>query len=304
MRGIDYFSLPDERDWANIFDRKLIAFQGSRPHRDRDWVTNPVTQAEGQAIYTQVCAENDYEVWRERRNLEQMGERVFWKGIHPLDVNSVKELPFDRPRLQPFKMKYDTLEEIRMRFYKTVILIKGQPFLVGDQRLVDDRFYLLVTDVSGQKNYVAMDDIPDMRPAPACYLKVGDTNGWMRRVPARVNQQGMTNQSIQIRRVGSASDNVAFSNEGLLDGLSSRGSVLVWDKAYRRLIDDRVVSALRLSDKIAVYQKPARKDVIVEYKGRRLGALIDHSVKLFDEDDAVQTWLKADAQRVHLEICT
>lgn len=301
--GVDYFTREDEREWQRLFDRAWVNWTHQQLVRTppRDFERQPSTLTEAGVIYNQVCQNNNYDDWRRRRDRDLEGERVFWKGVNPLDLDKLAEINYDRPKLQPFKMKYDTLDEVRMRFNKTVILIKGNPFGVSDQRIVKDQFYLLLDDVSGKKSYVAVDDVPDFRPAAPGYVRVGESNGYLRRSPARVNQQGMTNQSVTIRRVGSR-DNLSFNTPSLLDALTSRGKTLPWEKSYRKLIDDRIVQTLRLSDTLAVYKKPNFDPIVVEYKGRRLGELHDHTVKVFDEDDMIQPWLKADVKKVDLEV--
>lgn len=303
MRGMQYFPRNDEREWARSYDRNYIAWQGREIRNGRSFEERPTTEDEWQAIYTSTCNSGDYNDWRQGRDRLAEGERVLWKGVSELDLNGLEEKPFDRPRLAPFKLKYDTLDEVRMRFNKTVILVKGHPFHVSDQRHVGEAFYLLLENVNKTKSYIPVDEIPDLRPAPPGYVKIGETNGYFKRLPVRVNQQGMTSQSTQIRRVGNQ-DSIPFNSPSLVEALDCRGKVLPWEKAYRTLIDDRIVSTFRLSDQIALYRKPQQVQVLVEYKGRRLGTLDDHTVHLFDEDDGIQPWLKRDANKVNLEIAS
>lgn len=303
LRGRDFFIREDEADWVRSFDRLVIQWQHTRmtAANPRDFDRNPMTDDECRTLYLAFIRENAYDLWRMRQDEEQQGQRVFWKGVDPLNIDSLEVIEYNRPKLQPFKMKYDTLEEVRMRFNKTVILIKGNPFGVSDQRIVKDQFYLLLEDAQQVKSYVSVDDIPDLRPAAPGYVRVGDSNGYFMRSPARVNQQGMTSNSVQIKAVG-GKGNLPFSTPLLVDALSTRGKTLPWEGSYRKLIDDRIVSTLRLSDTLAVYKKPGMVNVIVEYKGRRLGELHDHTVKLFDEDDDIQPWLKSEVKKVNLEV--
>lgn len=301
MRGIDYFTQEDERDWQRSYDRQVIGFQAGLQRDGRDLTANPITRAEYDRLYVTLCDNNDYGQWRRRHDQELEGQRVFWKGVDPLNLNALDEVTFDRPRLAPFKLKYDTLEEVRMRFNKTVILVKGNPFNVSDQRHIGQSYYLLLEDINNKKSYIPVEEIPDLRPAPPGYVKIGETNGYLKRSPARVNQQGMTSQSVNIQRVGSK-DFIPFSTPSLVEALSFRGKILPWNIHYKRLIDDRVVSTFRLSDTIAVYKPQGKDVVVVEYKGRRLGALRDNTIHAFDEDDLIQPWVQRDTRRVDLEI--
>lgn len=304
MRGVDYFPREDETEWRRLYDRALqhwqIQQQAGRPV-GRDFVTHPTTLDEYTNVYNTLTDQNDYPDWRQRRDRELEGERVFWKGVDQLDLNALTEVQLDRPRLQPFKLKYDTLDEVKMRLNKTVILVKGHPFFVTDQRHIKDEFYVLLEGIGNKKSYLPVAEIPDLRPASPCYVKVSETNGYLSRVPARVNQQGMTSQTVHIQRIGQR-EYISFSQQHLVEALTSRGKTLPWEKSYRRLIDDRIVSTFRLSDTLALYKKPTQESVLVEYKGRRLGTLEDHTIKVFDEDDVIQPWLKSEVNKVNLEI--
>lgn len=302
MRGVDLFPRADEGEWVRIFDRQVVQFQHEKLRRDggRDFTINPITRAEYDTIFARITTDNDYQGWRDRRDEELRGERVFWKGVDPLNIDKLQEISSDRPRLQPFKMNYDTLDEVRMRFNKTVILVKGNPFAVTDQRQISEQFYLLLEDAQNKRSYSSLRDIPDFRPAAPGYVRLGESNGYLRRSPARVNQQGMTSNSVVIKKVGDTA-NLPFNNGGLVDALTTRGKLLKWEASYERLFNDRVVSTMRLSDTLAVYQKKAG-GIVAEYKGRRLGDIKEGVVKLYDEDDIIQPWLKSDAKKVDLEI--
>jgi hypothetical protein len=259
----------------------------------------PITQVEWDAAFRRVCEQNNYDDWRERRDIETQDQRSFWKGTEELDLAALPEKVYDRPKLQPFKIKYDTLEEVRMRFNKTVIMVKGNAFTVTDQRMVKDRIYVLLEDHTGTKKYIAMDDIPDLRPPPSMYLQCNSEAGYLVRSPSRVNQQGMTTNSVHLRRVGSR-DYLGWRPEDLRDSLSKMETTVIWTEIYRPLIVTGALRTLRLSHRVALYQKS--DDVVAEYKGRRLGILKDHAVQFFDDDDKTQPWVKRDLSKVHLEI--
>lgn len=298
MFGREYFTLPDEGDWVRMYDREYARWQIRVQEDGRDLIRNPVTQAEKDRIFQLLIDAQNYRRWREQNNAVLAEQSSFWKGTSELKLDALEEKSLDRPRLQPFKIKYDTLEEVRMRFNKTVLMIKGHPFTVSDQRSVKDRLYLLLENPNGVKQYIAVDDVPDFRPAPSVYVQCQSTAGYLTRLPARVNQQGMTSQNVSIRQVGSR-DFVPVRVEQIRDSLACYGSILKWDVKYAQLIDAGVVQTLRLSDRVAVYQRD--KNCIAEYKGRRLGKMDRHGVRLDDEDDS-QPWLKKDLAKVELEI--
>lgn len=301
MRGLDYFSKDDENAWRDMYDRQSARWKQQQASSGRSWVHVPITQIEYDHLYQTLCDDNNYVQWRQREDVILEGNRVLWKGIPELNIDSLQEITFDRPRLAPFKLKYDTIDEVRMRFHKTIILVKGNPFYVTDQRQIKNDFFILVEDAESKKAYCPIENIPDLRPAPPGYIRISELNGYFKRMPARVNQQGLTAGSVSVTKVG-GKDHIAFGMGGLVEALSGRRNILKWDTSYRKLMDDRIVSSFRLSDTVALYTKHNSDPVIVEYKGRRLGELTDHTVKVFDEDDIIQPWLKADTQKVDLEV--
>jgi hypothetical protein len=299
MFGREFFTQPDEGDWVRMYDRDYARWAATEATAGRDFMRTPVTLAEKERIFLSVMGRNNYQRWREQNNAVLAEQSSFWKGTEELQLASLEEKLIDRPRLQPFKIKYDTLEEVRMRFNKTVLLIKGHPFSVSDQRSVKGRLYLLLENPDGEKKYIAVEDVPDFRPAPSVYVQCQTDAGFLVRSPARVNQQGMTHQSVHIKRVGGR-DRIPVRTEQIRDCLMSYGKVLKWDDKYAQLIDAKIISSMRLSDRVAVYQKG--KDVVAEYKGRRLGKMDGHGVRLYDEDDSIQPWLKRDLSKVELEV--
>jgi hypothetical protein len=141
---------------------------------------------------------------QEAQALEEQQNQL-WKNIPELNVRELPEKDFGRVKLKPFKLEYDTLQEIRMRFHGTVIQIKGNPFYVSDLRKVKTKYYFLLEDHREQKHQVCVDDIDTFRGAPPGYVTMDGSHGFMTRVPARVNQQGMNTNNTSILRISNGS---------------------------------------------------------------------------------------------------
>lgn len=299
MRGADYF--PRHPDWAREYNQRHIRWQ--RDVRGRDWVTNPTTGVEFDFLYTRMLPE--FENWRLANdvidNAREDAANRLWQNIPELDVPNLTEKVFDRPKLRPFKLQYDTLDEVRMRFKGTCILIKGNPFFVSDLRKKDDKFHLLVEDHLDAKTTVRLDHIDDFRSAPPGYVQLETDNLYMTRVPARVNQQGLNNTNTTLRRI-STGKALAFNAKSLVQAIETKGRVLLWADNYRALIENRIIPELRLSDEVAMFTK--RTDTVyVGYKGRMFGKLDEGNVvKADDEDDLIQPWVKKHFDKVNLEV--
>lgn len=307
MRGTDYF--PPGR-WADLFDEVRRTHENIRRNEGRNYAAQPWTRDEYHRIFVRVNGEKEQENRRamEMARLEEAinGDPRYahlWEGVPELDVPALPEKVFERPRLAPFKLKYDTLEEVRMRFRQTCILIKGNPFYVNDMRHRDGVFTLLVEDGGDRKSTVRLDEIPDLRGAPPGYV-IDPDNGpvYMLRMAARVNQQGMNPQNTQMRKIG-ANNAVPFGVKNIVKAIESKGKTTKWNPAFLSLIEDRAISELRLSDDVAIFTKPKVKKIYVGYKGRVFGSLENGNVaKADDADDLLQPWVKKHFDRVELEV--
>jgi hypothetical protein len=237
--------------------------------------------------------------------LEERGEieNRLW-NVPDLDPSKLPEKALDRPKLRPFKLEYDTLNEVSMRFKGSVIQIKGHPFHVTDVRQdrADRRFYFLVEDYRDKKAKVCLDQIDDLRNLPPGFVQFDTYPVWMSRVPARSNQQGMNNQNTALRRVAT-DGNVPYNSRQLCHALASQGVSTKWEVAYHNLLVNRIVPEFRLSDRVAMFTKKGNDPVYVAYRGRVFGKLTDQNVVTADdEDDLVQGWIKKHFNDVNLEV--
>lgn len=301
MFGRHYF---DHRDWIRRYDRDFTQWQHGLIAGGRDFAANPVTQAERDAVYMALLP--DYTIWL-RRNQEVEEQRAreqeeIWKNIPELNIRDLQERVYDQPKMKPFKLPYDTLQEMTMRFRQSVIQIKGHPYYVSDVRKVKERFYFLVEDCRDQKSQVCASDIPSFRGVPPGYVTIEGQHGFMARQPARVNQQGMTPQNTTITRV-STDGGIPFNQKGLVTAIESKSRVLPWIDNYRPLMENRIVPEMRLSDEVAIFTKKGQDPIYIGYKGRVFGKLRDGNfVSATDEDDLVQPWIGAQFRKVNLEV--
>lgn len=297
MQGIDYFPRDDERAWAQQFDRRVRDFMTIRIREGRDFTREPMTTAEYNAIFQR--QQPEYAEWRRVQDREI---NALW-NVPELDVSALPTREFDRPKLAPFKLEYDTLQEVQMRFRQTVIQIKGNPFYVSDIRADRNqprRYVFLTEDVADRKAHVSLDQIEDMRSVPPGFVQMDGYSAWMCRSPARVNQQGLTGQNVLMRRVSSG-DNIPVNQKAIVKGLDSKGKVTRWTPQYRDLMVNGVVREMRLSDEVALFHK--KEDVYVAYKGRVFGKLQHGNlVAAMDEDDLIQPWIGRHFSKVDLEV--
>jgi hypothetical protein len=301
MRGVDYFPDPEHRDWAAHYDMKVRNFIRDRTTRvvgaPRDFIANPMTRDEYDAIYTRLIPE--FQDWLRRHERE---DAALWT-VPELDVDALPEREFDRPKLTPFKLEYDTLQEVQMRFRQTVIQIKGNPFYVSDIRADRNnrqRYVFLTSDVADRNAQIALEKLTDMRSVPPGFVQLEGYSGWFARNPARVNQQGLNGQNVTCRRVSNG-ENVPLNIKSILKALDSKGKTTKWSPQYRDLMVNGVLSEMRLSDEVAVFRK--KEDVYVAYRGRMFGKLTEGNlVTAMDEDDLIQPWIGKHFNKVELQV--
>ena len=298
MRGADYFPDEGHGQWAAHYDRKLRDWQLRQQRGDvpRNFAVNPVTQVEYNAIY--LAIEPEYREWLRVNDQEQ---QRLW-NVPELDVNALPEREFDRPRLEPFKLEYDTLAEVQMRFRQTVIQIKGNPFYVSDVRADRARraqYMFLLEDPADRKAFVGLDKLSDMRSTPPGFVQLDGYAGWFARSPARVNQQGLNPQNTTLRRV-SDNEHIPLNLKTMLKALDSKGKTTKWCHQYRDLMQNGVLREMRLSDEVALFGK--KDEIYVAYRGRVFGKLNDNLVTALDEDDLIQPWIGKHFRKVELEV--
>lgn len=293
MRGVDYFADPL---WAGEYDNQVHNFRvGQEARAGRNFIDRPMQQREFEEIYLSVHARFQHAQHENR-------DETLWTKIPELDTKNLTEKVFDRPRLRPFRLNYDTIDEVKMRFKGTCILIKGNPFYVSDTRVNKRLFYLLLEDIEDKKSTICLDEVSDFRSPPPGYVQMETEHAYMTRVPARVNQQGLNSQNTTLRRV-STGKNISFNSKGLVAALSSKGSITPWKEDFRDLMVNKVIPEFRLSDEVALFTKKGVQSVYAGYRGRVFGTLEEgNTVKAYDEDDLIQPWVKKHFDKVQLNL--
>ena len=224
-----------------------------------------------------------------------------WKA---LDLKKLKQGdPIIRDvSLPPFRVAYDTHEQINTKLNNTVIMIKDNPFYV---RMVydlgDGQFGLCVSDREGTNYGISYADVADCRPIAPGYVTRNSAVFWLYRGPERQNQQGMNHRTTFIRGVNQQQHSGA-RYDFLLDALSSRKDI-PYEPALGKMIENEAVGTLRLSNNIALFQSGKKGAPIgVEYCGRNFGLLIDTTVKVLDEHDLRPSWIHKDLAAVNLRV--
>ncbi len=262
-----------------------------------------IRRAERQAVYAmegKAWTEQDEHKLVDKLWRNEYGEP--WPGTtswsHPdLDLDSLEALSVRKHPLQPFKLEYETYAEIKLRLYNTVISVKGHPFLVKAVGGDAPNWKLVVTD-GVKTSVVKYSDLTDLRSIPPMYV-TQNMPGWLCRAPGRVYQQGMNRQNTALRSIDASSLIAHFNPLEFINGFKNRTN-RKWETSHFSLMKTGELPALRLSDDVAVTTRKGK--VIACYKGRPLGAIVENTVKLFDEDDVLQEWIERSAKNVGLEL--
>jgi hypothetical protein len=251
---------------------------------------------------------NVHPIWSEEQELVLV-EKVWrhfhdhpWPGVaswsHPdLDLDKLPSQSLRKYPLQPFKIEYQTYQEIRLRLYNTVIGVKGNPFWVTQIANTPQGWKLALWD--GDKVYQVMyKDLQDLRSFPPMYINTGHT-GWLCRHPGRVYQQGLNRHNTTLRNIEGNSGLMNFDPSGFISGFRRRTN-RQWKKEFHELMEGGEMNNIRLSDEIAVTVK--KDNVLACYKGRALGHIQGSEITVLDEDDLLQEWIEKSARQVGLEL--
>lgn len=217
-----------------------------------------------------------------------------------LNLDALEAKPLRRRELTPFKINYETYQEIKLRLMNTVISIKGHAFLVQKiKQPTPGKFLLALQDHAGNIVSVKYDDIQDLRSIPPMYVVTGGT-GWLRRHPGRVYQQGITRQNTTLWDVAGKGVVGNIDVNKLIRNLGTRDN-RKWDATMYSLVKQGELPVIRLSDDVAVKREEDNK-ILACYRGRVLGEIRDNDVLVMDEDDLLQGWIERATTEVGLEL--
>lgn len=207
--------------------------------------------------------------------------------------------------LPPFKIDYETIEEVKLRLNNTVILLKDKPFFVYRASNTRRGFMLVLEDIHGDRRNFAFSRLQNARSARPGYISWKGSVCYLLRRPARINQQGMSSDNTMLVPVGQhMGKGMTIRTKDLLEVLGYRKP----KKYSQRLVEDlldHTVPAFRLSNAVAIYRRDDEKDhhrkIWVEYKGRTLAPVKDSMVLLKDLDKSLP-WIIADLAAVDIRV--
>lgn len=265
--------------------------------------------------------EDTLQQYRDMINAPAFGGGVF-TGVQPTPAPEPVEDNADYPELNlnsinpevtimradllpPFKIDYETIEEVALRLRATVILVKDRPFYVHAARNSRTGFILTLEDADGDRKTLPFSRLQNARSARPGYVTWRGQVCYLTRRPARINQQGMTSDNVWLIPVGKT------SNEGTAARTKDLLELLTYRKPKRfsaRMVDDlldRTSQGFRLSNSVAVYRKDTEKDahrkIWVEYRGRSLAPVKDSIVLLKDTDKSLP-WITTDLEDVGIRV--
>lgn len=236
---------------------------------------------------------------------DRANNREWLKQYKPLNL---KELPeaknYDRGvKLSPFRVEYDSHEQIYQKLHGSVILVKGWPYIVhGTIDKGRGKFALLLADRAGSLAWIDYDDVSDTRSVAPGYVNYNSYAYWVYRIPDRQNHQGHTSRNTFMRAAGTDGRPSGMQTNIMLTCMHSRKNIL-FQPNLLGLIENGIISSVRLSNNLALH-KVKNKGAIcgVEYIGRPLGLIVDDRLKVLDDSDLAPTWIHKDCAEVNLEL--
>lgn len=240
---------------------------------------------------------------RLRRDPDMPNNRQYLKDFPKLNLDKVPDGPkiLRAVNLPPFKVDYDSHEQISTKLRGSVIMIKDNPFNVVDTIEAQDGFALLIRDYKGTTSWIMYDDVKDFRGIAPGYVNFQNAAYWVYRVPERQNRQGMTNANTHSRLAGTDFVQGART-DFLLTALSTRKDIEYAGNLVS-LMEAGALSSIRLSNEIALYRSKTKgAPVGVEYYGRKIGLIVKDQVKVYDENDLIPSWINKDFMAVNLTL--
>jgi hypothetical protein len=308
------------REEDNVFsaNANLMVWDGWRPEQPNDWWGGldalPVQWGGlSEAFSAQDLAAHDprgnaapprFARAELRLDRELMPDNMtYWKKHKPLNLDKLP--PGDAIirdiSLPPFKIDYDSHEQINTKLNGTVIMIKDNPFFIARTcALPEGKFGLIVQDSRSNVMSVLYDDVKDCRPIAPGYVTYRGTVYWLFRTPERQNQQGMNHRNTFYKSIQTGDLTSGARHEFLLEALANRKDCQ-YAPNLDQLIEQGNIAGLRLSNNIALYKAGKKGAAVgVEYCGRPLGLMVNGTVKVLDETDLRPSWIHKDLHRVGL----
>ena len=207
------------------------------------------------------------------------------------------KLESTRLTLPSLSINYDQIEEINLRLRDCLILAKGLPYLVYTVVPAKKAFDIYLNDGEFMYRTPFSPEI-NLRSIEPGYISNNGEAYYMYRVPGKVYKQGLNQQNTMIARCGAGGSPIR--PQVLLPALRNRKDRR-WNNTLEILFHEGALKSLRMSNSVAVYRKEDRKNPSVEYRGRKLGILIDGRVDA-EETDREMSWIYKDLHHVNLEL--
>ncbi len=249
---------------------------------------------------------NEYEVVLNRNPPAKVGRFEKLEDV----TNAGGGIPDDR-KIYPFRMKYDTLDEVNRRLKNSIVLVSGRPVYVEEtNQLRNGEFELIIfgqDNVRKKLNYTQAENVNTRSIQPE-YIRKNGQIGYVTRLPARCNSQGMTHENTGFFTVGKGKRNNKevrnfFERSQLPSFLGALADkdVVPWEEKFHGLMSKGVVTSFRMSPNLAVFYNQNQDRPFIEYKNRVLGHVEGSSVV---SDDLPKPWIVNALREVNMTLKT
>jgi hypothetical protein len=294
-----------EENWLYLANQAHLGVDD----RQNDWHFNAAQLLDAGGFYNdtpyrEVLWPENVRAGRVRARDEMASNAEMMKIYPALNLDKLKgglEIPRD-VKLAPFKVDYDTHEQINQKLNQTVILIKNVPFYVSQTAdLGKGKFALLVQGLDGARGTVKYDDVSDCRGIAPGYFNYRGSAAWVYRTPDRQNSQGMCSRNMEYKLAGTEA--VQRPRHDFLLAALVTGKDIRYGENLHDVILSGAAQSIRLNNRIALYNVNKKGAPIgVEYCGRPLGLIVNGACKVIDDCDLRPTWINKDLADVGMRM--
>ena len=234
-------------------------------------------------------------VLQDTLGIRRLGRNDFYRlvqaqGFGDIPADLQAPLQIDLPFVDQshrFKIQYDDQEQFDRYLTGSVIAVSGQPFIVLSSDCRQRETILTLTGADGKRYTVPYEDprINCRWVLPRYGCNNLDQTAFLFRVPARLQKQGLTRENLRFKTPG-GHFNTFKKPSDILPYLQPRP-----DRSWR---EEKHKSVGYLSATLATV-----KGLSLEYLGRKLGPVQD-DVCLLSEDDASQSWILAELNKIEM----
>jgi hypothetical protein len=291
------------REW------RISQFNLPHPNRDPDWQWDSSYRIDDGHMMRGMLPDGLIDPWdlarqANRRERGMAPNEEVMRRYRALNLDKLQagvDIPRDI-KLPPFKVDYDSHEQVHQKLYNTVILVKNNPFYVIETaEPKPGEFILAVADSEGNHFRVDYKNVADCRGIAPGYFSDGGAAQWVYRVPERQNRQGMYQQNTRRKPAGQELVSQCRT-DFLLRALNNKHDV-PYSGGLSQVIIGGGADSLRLSNRVALFKtKKKGAPVGVEYCGRLFGLIVKDECKVLDEHDLQPSWIHKDFAHVNLPL--